>query len=149
MNPRKEIGKTGIKLSRVGFGGAPIGNLFEAISNKESHKVLTRSWDRGMRYFDTAPRYGLGLSEIRTGNFLRDFPKKDYRISTKVGLVPKRVQKISEETIGFVRPLPYEPVFDYTYDGVMTSIEQSFLRLGVEHIDIAYVHMPEGLVCVS
>jgi D-threo-aldose 1-dehydrogenase len=130
-----------IPFTELGFGSAPIGNLFRAHSNADAAATLNAAWDRGMRYFDTAPLYGLGLSESRLGHFLKDKKRKDYVISTKVGRIMD-VCKPSERTaIGkfFDTPSRKER-FDYTYDGFMRSIEFSLERLGLDSLDILLVH---------
>jgi D-threo-aldose 1-dehydrogenase len=96
------------------------------------------AWDEGMRYFDTAPFYGFGLSERRVGDFLRD--KKGYVLSTKVGKLLRAVPKDQVPDYGFVDPLPFRVEFDYSYDALMRSYEFSLARLGLNRIDILYVH---------
>jgi D-threo-aldose 1-dehydrogenase len=137
---RRHIGTTGIELSRIGFGGAPLGDLKRAPSDVESRDLLQRAWDAGIRYFDTAPFYGSGLSERRIGDFLRDKPRDDFVLSTKVGrlLVPDRDWAMNRH--GDARAMPFRPVFDFSYDGVMRSFEQSLQRLGLERIDILLLH---------
>ena len=135
------IGNGGISFTELGFGTAPLGNLYKAISDDEAHQVLEAAWETGCRYFDTAPLYGLGLSETRLNRFLRGRKRDDYVLSTKVG----RLLKVSspEERTGigkfFETPARRE-VYDYTYDGVMRSFEASLERLGVDRVDILYVH---------
>jgi len=135
------IGNGGISFTELGFGTAPLGNLYKAISDDEAHQVLEAAWETGCRYFDTAPLYGLGLSETRLNRFLRGKKRDEYVLSTKVG----RLLKVSspEERTGigkfFETPARRE-VYDYTYDGVMRSFEVSLERLGVDRVDILYVH---------
>jgi len=137
---KRPIGRTGLEISRIGFGGAPIGDLRRAPSDAASRKLLRAAWDAGIRYFDTAPFYGSGLSERRIGDFLRDKPRDEYVLSTKVGrlLVPDREYAV--ERHGSRRALPFRPAFDFTYDGVMLSYETSLQRLGLERIDILFLH---------
>lgn len=137
----RPIGTTGLKLSRIGFGGAPVGDLKRAPSDIEAHQLLQNAWDAGIRYFDTAPMYGNGLSERRIGDFLRDKPRDDYVLSSKVGrlLIPDRAHAL-ERSDGNPRALPFRYVFDYSYDGIMRSHELSLQRLGLERIDILYIH---------
>jgi D-threo-aldose 1-dehydrogenase len=140
MIPTRPIGDTGLSLTRIGFGGAPIGDLKRAPADAESLALLQNAWDAGIRYFDTAPFYGSGLSERRIGDFLRDKPRDDYVLSTKVGrlLVPDREWSLSR--FGTPRAMPFRPVFDFTYDGVMRSYECSLQRLGLERTDILLLH---------
>lgn len=138
--PQRPIGQTGLEISRIGFGGAPIGDLNRAPSDAASRKLLQSVWDAGIRYFDTAPFYGSGLSERRLGDFLRDKPRDEYVLSTKVGrlLVPDRAWAL--ERHGTARALPFRPEFDFTYGGIMRSYENSLQRLGLERIDILLLH---------
>jgi D-threo-aldose 1-dehydrogenase len=137
----REIGRTGLKPTRIGFGGAPLGDLKRAPSDEDARRLLQNAWDAGIRYFDTAPMYGNGLSERRIGDFLRDKPRDGYVLSSKVGrmLVPDRAQAL-ERSGGNRRAMPFRYVFDYSYDAIMRSHEQSLQRLGLERIDILYLH---------
>jgi D-threo-aldose 1-dehydrogenase len=141
MIPRRAIGTTGLELSVIGFGSAPIGDLRRAPTEEGARALLQAAWDSGIRYFDTAPMYGVGLSERRVGDFLRDRPRDEYVLSTKVGrmLVPDRAHALKTYG-GDMRALPFRYIFDYTYDGIMRSFEQSLQRLGLERIDILYLH---------
>ncbi len=140
MIPKRPVGQTGLEISRVGFGGAPIGNLKRAPSDAASRKLLAAAWDAGIRYFDTAPFYGSGLSERRIGDFLRAKPREEYVLSSKVGrlLLPDRDWAM--EWSGDRRAMPFRPEFDFTYGGVMRSYEHSLQRLGLERIDILFLH---------
>jgi D-threo-aldose 1-dehydrogenase len=137
---RRPVGNTGVSLTRIGFGGAPIGDIKRAPSNTETQKLLDTAWNAGIRYFDVAPMYGAGLAERRLGDFLREKPRDEYVLSTKVGrlLVPDRAHAL--ERYGDMRAMPFRYVFDYTYDGIMRSFEHSIQRLGLERIDILYLH---------
>jgi len=123
----------------LGFGGAPLGNMFEAVDDASAEAALTAAWDSGVRYFDTAPHYGSGLSEHRFGNVLRRYPRDAFVLSTKVGrlLVPDANRP---ENPPFKDGLPFRVSVDYSYDGVMRSVEDSLQRLGLDRIDIAFVH---------
>lgn len=123
----------------VGFGASGIGNLYKAVSDAKAAETVDACWDHGIRYFDTAPFYGMGLSERRLGDALRHRPRGDYIVSTKVGRLLVPVAEARDQH-GFVDPLPFEPRFDYSYDGVMRSFEESLQRLGLGHIDILYMH---------
>lgn len=145
MNPRAQaqigttkLGKTGLAVTRLGFGSASLGNLYRAIDDATAQATATAAWEQGLRYFDTAPYYGFGLSERRVGDVLRAHPQ-EYVLSTKVGRLIVPVAK-AEDKHGFCSPMPFAPVYDYSYDGVMRSFEDSLQRLGLSRIDIIYMH---------
>lgn len=134
-------GNGGLTFTELGFGTAPLGNLYKAISDDEARATLDAAWNGGVRYFDTAPLYGLGLSEMRLNPFLRDKPRDDYVLSSKVGRLMQQCEPEHRTGIGKWFNVPQRREhFDYTYDGVMRSFEHSFSRLGVERVDILYVH---------
>lgn len=137
-----QLGRSGIFLTEIGFGAAPLGNLYREITTANSKMAVEAAWDAGMRYFDTAPYYGFGLSERRVGDILREKPPKDVIISTKVGrlLKPDTGHYGAQMRHGFCSPMPFEPEFDYSYDGIMRSYEHSLIRLGHGKIDILLVH---------
>ena len=130
-----------LPLSELGFGTAPLGNLYKSISDETAHKALEDAWNAGIRYYDTAPLYGLGLSETRLNRFLRTKPREDYVLSSKVGrlMTPSDAANRTGHGKWFDVPLRQER-YDYSYDGVMRSVEFSYERLGVNKIDILYVH---------
>ena len=130
-----------ISFTELGFGAAPLGNLYRAIDPEEAQKTLEAAWKAGIRYYDTAPLYGLGLSETRLNRFLYGKKRKDYVISTKVGRILEVCKPEERTGIGkfFDTPSRKER-FDYTYDGVMRSLEFSLERLGVDSIDIVFAH---------
>jgi D-threo-aldose 1-dehydrogenase len=133
------LGNGGLTFTELGFGTAPLGNLYRSISDTEADGILAAAWDGGVRYFDTAPLYGLGLSETRLNRFLRDKPRGSYVLSSKVG----RLLRVAPEHEGQGKwfDVPSRVgVYDYSYDGVMRSVEFSLERLGVARIDILYVH---------
>jgi D-threo-aldose 1-dehydrogenase len=135
----KPIGQ-GIVLTEVGFGGAPLGGLFAAVSDDEAEATLQSAWRHGIRYFDTAPLYGSGLSEERLGRFLSTVPRSEVTVSTKVGRV------LVEDDLPFdgdYHGNAYRPVFDFSRDGVRRSLESSLERLGLTHVDIVYIHDPD------
>jgi D-threo-aldose 1-dehydrogenase len=130
-----------LRLTEMGFGTAPIGNLLRTVSEKDAQDTLAEAWKSGMRYFDTAPLYGAGLSETRLNHFLRGKPRSQYVVSTKVGRL-LQVSKPSERLgIGkfFDTPTRRE-IYDYSYDGVMRSLEFSLERLGLDAVEILLVH---------
>jgi D-threo-aldose 1-dehydrogenase len=122
----------------MGLGGAPIGNLYQALSDNDAQLTIEAAWEKGIRYFDTAPLYGYGLSELRMGKTLAQYPRHEFILSTKVGrlLIPESSPKRSEQ---FPGALPYQPVFDYSYDGIMKSYAASVERL-VMTPDIILIH---------
>jgi D-threo-aldose 1-dehydrogenase len=138
--PTREIGRTGLRVSELGLGAAPIGNLFKQMSDHDALTILTDALDQGVTYIDTAPRYGFGLSERRVGEALRE--RRGITISTKVGrlLQPDASVDIHSERDGFLSPMPFKAVFDYSYDGVLRSYEDSLQRLGLARVDILYIH---------
>ncbi|MFC7736869.1 aldo/keto reductase [Roseomonas sp. GCM10028921] len=124
----------------LGFGGAPLGNMFEAVSDPYAAATLAAAWDAGIRYFDTAPEYGPGISEHRFGEFLRNRPRDEFVLSTKVGRLLRADASKGGKHGPFVAGLPFRVDYDYTADGVRRSIEDSLQRLGLARIDIAYIH---------
>lgn len=123
----------------LGFGGAPLGNMFAAVDDDTAHATLQAAWDCGVRLFDTAPHYGSGLSEHRFGEALRRHPRDQFVLSSKVGRL-FRADPSAPENPPFVDGLPFRPAFDYSYDGTLRSVEDSLQRLGLARIDIAYIH---------
>lgn len=121
----------------LGFGGAPLGGLFDAVNGVEAAETLTEAMDQGLRYVDTAPFYGFGRSERRVGDRLRG---RDYVLSTKVGRLLALGAAPDPAALGWPDALPFHPVYDYSYDGILRSFEDSLQRLGLERIDILYVH---------
>jgi len=122
-----------------GFGASTLGNLYRRVEGDQARATVDAAWAAGVRYFDTAPFYGFGLSERRLGDALRERPRDEFILSTKVGrlLVPGRA---ADDKFGFFSPMPFDPVFDYSYDGVMRSAEASLHRLGIARIDILLMH---------
>lgn len=123
----------------LGFGGAPLGNMFDVVDDAAAREAVAAAWDSGVRYFDTAPHYGSGLSEHRMGEVLRGYPRDQFTLSTKVGRL-LRADPSHPENPPFKQGLPFRVEYDYSYDGVMRSVEDSWQRLGMAQIDIAYIH---------
>ncbi|AWN52840.1 aldo/keto reductase [Methylobacterium sp. 17Sr1-1] len=132
--------RTGLTLTALGLGCAQMGGLYRPTSLAEAAGAFRAAWERGIRYYDTAPFYGFTRSERRLGTFLTEEPRSDYVVSTKVGrvMVPDPTVGAMEE--GYADPLPFRPTFDYSHDGVLRSFEASRQRLGILAPDILYVH---------
>lgn len=124
---------------RLGLGVSSLGNLYKVVDDQAAAETVEAAWKAGIRYFDTAPFYGFGYSERRIGDLLRDKPRDEFVLSSKVGrlLVPT---KSAREKFGFKSPMPFGPVHDYSYDGIMRSFEDSLQRLGLSRIDILLMH---------
>lgn len=131
------------RLGRLGFGGAGIGNLYRAIPDGEALATVLAAWDAGVRYFDTAPHYGLGLSEQRLGAVLRDKPRDEFIISTKVGRLLEPNPAGGRDSEGFDVPATTRRVWDFSEAGIRRSIEESLERLGLSYVDIVYLHDPD------
>jgi D-threo-aldose 1-dehydrogenase len=139
MNVRK-IGQTDLSVTEYSFGTAPLGGMYRACPRETAMETLEAAWTAGLRFIDTAPWYGFGLAERRVGDFLRDKPKGSYVLSTKVGRLQRPVADDKVPSYGFVDPLPFETDYDYSYDGIMRSVDFSYARLGLNRIDILFVH---------
>lgn len=137
---KRRVGSTALEITEVSFGGAAIGGLYRACPRETAMQTLQVAWDGGLRYFDTAPFYGFGLSERRFGDFLRDKPRDSYVLSTKVGRLLRPVPEDRIPDHSYVDPLPFALDYDYSYDGIMRSVEFSYARLGLNRIDILFVH---------
>ena len=138
--PETTLKSAALKMTNLGFGGASIGNLYRASSDKVALETLHEAVANGITYIDTAPHYGHGLSEVRIGQFLKEYDRADLTLSTKVGRILEPSGPEGPPDHGFVDPLPFTQVFDYSYDGIMRSFDESCDRLGVDHIDILYMH---------
>ena len=130
-----------ISFTELGFGAAPLGNLYHPVTEAVAQATLNAAWAQGVRYYDTSPLYGLGLSETRLNHFLRDKQRSSYVLSTKIGRLLEVCPPDQRTGIGkFFNTPNRREVFDYSYDGVMRSLEFSLERLGIDHIDIVYAH---------
>jgi len=140
--PKRKVGKTKIEVTTLGLGGAPMGGFRANIPDSEAHALTEAAWDAGVRYYDTSPFYGYGRSELRMGGALREKPRDEFILSTKIGRILHPMKPGEKKPADFrENGLPgFAPVFDYTYDGVMRSLEHSHLRLGLARIDIALIH---------
>lgn len=145
MDPtaHRRLGRSEVTLPVCGFGGAPLGNLFEHYSDSDADATISAAYDGGIRYFDTSPWYGRGLSELRFGTNLRRRPRGEFLISTKVGRVlsaPADIDAFARSERAWEHGLPFEHHHDYSYDGVMRSYEDSLQRLGLNRVDLLIVH---------
>jgi D-threo-aldose 1-dehydrogenase len=143
---RRRVGRTDVHLTELGFGAAPIGNLYAEVADDVAAAAVDAAWDAGVRYFDTAPHYGLGLSERRLGKALASRPRAEYVVSTKVGrrLEPNPAPTGSDLPGGlFAVPDDLTRRRDYSADGVRRSLESSLERLGLDRVDVVLVHDPD------
>lgn len=142
----RRLGRTNVRVSPLGFGAAPIGNLYTPLDDDRARATVEAAWDAGVRYYDTAPHYGLGLSERRLGAALARRPRGEFTVSTKVGrlLEPHPAPTGSDLAAGgFAVPDTLIRRPDYSRDGVLRSLEGSLTRLGLDRVDIVYVHDPD------
>ena len=132
-------------LTEIGLGAAQLGNLYRETSDEQAQAAVETAWAAGIRYFDTAPHYGLGLSERRLGTLLRDRPRSEYLVSTKVGrrLEPVTGEVTGMDTEGFAVPGTHRRVWDFSADGVRRSLDASLDRLGLDRVDVVYLHDPD------
>jgi D-threo-aldose 1-dehydrogenase len=141
----QEARKAGLTLGRLGLGCAQLGNLYREVDDATAARTVTAAWDAGIRYFDTAPHYGLGLSERRLGAAVRARPRAEFVLSTKVGrrLEPDPAAAGRRDSEGFVVPADHRRVWDFSADGVRRSLHESLARLGLDRVDLALIHDPE------
>lgn len=139
MQTRK-IGRTDLSVTEYSFGAAGLGGLYRECTREAAMETLDAAWAAGLRYFDVAPYYGLGLAERRVGDFLRDKPRDSFVLSTKVGRLLHPVPEGAVPDYSYVKPLNFDVRYDYSYDAIMRSVEFSYARLGLNRIDILYVH---------
>ncbi|MCW1100266.1 aldo/keto reductase [Streptomyces sp. RS2] len=144
--PHVPLGRSTAWTTPLAFGGAGVGNLFRAIDDEAAAAVLECAWDQGIRAFDTAPHYGLGLSERRLGAALRTRPRDAYMLSTKVGRILERAPGPHGDDLanGFAVQATHRRRWDFSADGVRRSLEDSLGRLGLDHVDIVYLHDPDN-----
>lgn len=150
MNPveRVRLGQTKVAVTRLGLGTAPLGGLFRAADDSQATATVEQAYALGVRYFDTAPLYGYGLAERRLGQALRGKPRDTVVVSTKVGRLlradaPPDLTQYHEGEPFFKGTPPVNPIFDFSYDGVMTSLEESLRRLQLDRVDVLYIHDPD------
>ncbi|MFJ8749125.1 aldo/keto reductase [Streptomyces sp. NPDC102441] len=145
---RIRLGRSAVEITGLAFGAAAIGNLFTEVDPAEAAAAVDAAWDEGIRYFDTAPHYGLGLSERRLGEALRDRPRDAYAVSTKAGrlldpLTPAEAAARHGLSDGYAVPHTHRRRWDFSADGIRRSIEESLGRLGLDKVDIVYLHDPD------
>lgn len=146
VHASRRVGKTALELPIFGFGSAHLGEMYSLVDEADSRATLEAAWAGGIRFYDTAPWYGRGLSEHRVGGFLRTRPKSQYRITTKVGRTlhrPKDMKSFSRAP--WLGGLNFEVHFDYSYDGVMRSYEQALQRLALDTVDALVIHDMDAL----
>ncbi len=135
-----------VRLGRLGYGAANVGNLYRAMTDEEARAVLDAAWESGVRYYDTAPHYGLGLSERRLGAFLATKPRADYVVSTKAGRLLRPSPETADEMDDanqFAVPASLRRVWDFSADGIRAGLEESLERLGLSEVDVVYLHDPD------
>ncbi|MFI1920717.1 MULTISPECIES: aldo/keto reductase [unclassified Streptomyces] len=138
------LGRSGVPVSPLAFGAAVIGNLFTEVGEEQAHEAVAAAWQQGIRYFDTAPHYGLGLSERRLGAALREHPRSRYTVSTKVGRRLEATDGGGDDLAdGFAVPATHRRVWDFSADGVRRTLEASLERLGLDRVDVVYLHDPD------
>src|ERR1700676_4442906 len=136
---RRQIGRTGLTVTELGLGCATLGGSRVGVAREAAEDIVAAAWDAGVRYVDTAPFYGVGQAERAVRDAWRERPRDDWVLSTKVGRL-LRPNPSGIHADGRHHPLPFDPVYDYSPDGLMRSFEDSFQRLGLARIDILYVH---------
>lgn len=141
------LGHSAVETTPLGFGTAPIGNLYAAVDDEHAAAAIDAAWAAGVRFFDTAPHYGLGLAERRLGAALRGHPRHEYAVSTKVGrlLVPNpTAAALPRDAEGFDVPAAFLRRWDFSRDGIRRSLDQSLERLGLDRVDVALLHDPDN-----
>jgi D-threo-aldose 1-dehydrogenase len=142
--PRRRLGRTDVTVTELALGGAALGNLYAAVDDATAIATVDAAWNGGIRSFDTAPHYGLGLSERRMGAALRSRPRDAYTISTKVGRILEPVASpYDADGFGFAVSATHVRRFDFSADGVLRSLDASLERLGLDHVDVALIHDPD------
>ncbi|MDQ0472893.1 aldo/keto reductase [Labrys wisconsinensis] len=143
MKPATRLIGNGCPIPQIGLGTAPLGGLYSPVAADEAAATLDAAWARGVRFFDTAPQYGNGLSERHLGAFLAGKPREDFVLATKVGRLLRVPARSDGEDAYYKGTPPERPVFDFSYDGVMRSVEESLARLNLSRVDILHIHDPD------
>jgi len=137
---KKKFGRIDLEVTAFSFGTAPVGNFLQPISETESQAMFETAWDAGVRLYDTAPMYGHGLAELRTGHYLRWKPRDEYVLASKVGRVLKPAKRETIDFAPWADAAAFTMHFDYSYDGTMRAFEDSLQRLGLERMDLCFIH---------
>ncbi len=137
---KRRVGRTSLSVTSLGLGTATMGGSRIPVTREDSEQMVRAAWNAGVRYVDTAPFYGVGAAERRVGDALRDHPRSDWVLSTKVGRLLRPRRQPGGATDGRLAPMPFEVTYDYSYDGIMRSVEDSYQRLGLAKLDILFVH---------
>ncbi|WP_436499200.1 aldo/keto reductase [Actinokineospora sp. HUAS TT18] len=140
---KARLGTSAVEVTELGFGAAGIGNLFTAVDDTDALGAVDAAWAAGVRYFDTAPHYGLGLSERRLGDALTGRPRSEFVVSTKVGRLLEPHSGGGRDDQGFDVPAHSVRRWDFSADGVRRSLESSLERLGLDHVDVVLLHDPD------
>jgi D-threo-aldose 1-dehydrogenase len=145
LNPFEtvQLGRSAVSVTRLGLGTAPLGGLYAPVAHEDALRTIDAAWQAGVRFFDTAPLYGHGLAEVRLGEALATRPRDSYVLATKVGRLLRPVTNASVESAHYKGTPPVEPRFDFSYDGVMRSVEESLARLNRDRVDILHLHDPD------
>jgi len=145
VNLRKtaQLGRTDVSVTRLGLGTAPLGGLYASVAHDDALRTIEAAWQAGIRFFDTAPLYGHGLAEMRLGEALAYRPRNDYVLATKVGRLLQPVKGKAIEDRHYKGTPPVAPAFDFSYDGVMRSVDESLGRLKLDRIDVLHIHDPD------
>ncbi|MEW2078249.1 aldo/keto reductase [Streptomyces sp. NPDC013433] len=141
---RRRLGRSRVEVTALAFGASGIGNLYTEVGEEEAYEAVRAAWQRGIRSFDTAPHYGIGLAERRLGAALREHPRDEFTVSTKVGrrLEPSHAGG-DDLAHGFAVPATHRRVWDFSADGVRRTLEASLERLGLDRVDTVYLHDPD------
>lgn len=150
MDPTRRVplGKTPLSVTLLGLGSAPLGGLLSPVADETAHAVVQHAYDLGLRFYDTAPLYGYGSAERRLGHVLARQPRDGFVLATKVGRLIRPPESAGPGLDAggagqFLGAPPLVPVFDFSYDGVMRSFEESLERLGLDRIDVLHIHDPD------
>lgn len=144
-----QLGRTSLRVTRLGLGTAPLGGLFRTVGDAVAVRVVERAYELGLRFFDTAPLYGSGYSERRVGAALRQYPRDSYVLATKVGRLLRQGAPVDTTQLrdgqSIYRDVPegVQPVFDFSADGIRLSYEESLQRLGLDRVDVLHIHDPD------
>jgi len=142
MIKKRKIGITNLEITELGMGTAPIGGWPKLVTPEEAHNTLNAAWDKGIRYFDTAPLYGSGMAEERLGKFLKTKKREEFSLATKVGRLVVNTEKGNLKFAG--QDPNKDTIFDFSYDATMRSLEESLKRLQLDSVDIVHLHDPDN-----